>query len=57
MIGIPDEESGELPLAFVVKQPNINLTEQEIVNFVAENASKAKWLRGGVKFIGNYALL
>lgn len=51
VIGIPDEESGELPLAFVVKQPGVNLTEQEVMNFVAENTSKAKWLRGGVKFI------
>jgi 4-coumarate--CoA ligase len=51
VIGIPDEASGELPFAYVVKQPGVQLTEQEIINFVAENASKAKWLRGGVKFI------
>ncbi|CRL01456.1 CLUMA_CG014231, isoform A [Clunio marinus] len=53
VIGIPDEESGELPFAFVVKQPGETLTEQEVIDFVAENASKAKWLRGGVKFIDN----
>jgi len=51
VIGIPDEESGELPFAFVVKQAGVNLTEQEVINFVAENASKTKWLRGGAKFI------
>ena len=51
VIGIPDEDSGELPLAFVVKQPGVTLTEKEVQDFVAENASKAKWLRGGVKFI------
>lgn len=51
VIGIPDEESGELPFAFVVKQPNCQLTENEVIEFVKKNASKAKWLRGGVKFI------
>ena len=51
VIGIPDEEAGELPFAFVVKQPGVQLTEEEVIKFVSENASKAKWLRGGVKFI------
>ena len=51
VIGIPDEDSGELPFAFVVKQPGVTLTEKEVQDFVAKNASKAKWLRGGVKFI------
>lgn len=51
VIGIPDELAGELPFAFVVKQPGIDLTEKEVVDFVAENASKAKWLRGGVRFV------
>ncbi|XP_070499653.1 luciferin 4-monooxygenase-like [Chironomus tepperi] len=51
VIGIPDETSGELPFAFVVKQPGANLTEQEVKDFVAKNASNAKWLRGGVKFV------
>jgi 4-coumarate--CoA ligase len=51
VIGIPDEEAGELPFAFVVKQPNAKLTENEVKDFVAKNTSKPKWLRGGVKFI------
>lgn len=51
VIGIPDEETGELPLAFVVKQPSVELTEKEVQEFVAANTSKPKWLRGGVKFI------
>lgn len=51
VIGIPDEDCGELPLAFVVKQPGVTLTEKDVQDFVAENASKAKWLRGGVRFI------
>lgn len=49
VIGIPDENAGELPFAFVVKQ--LEISEEEVKNFVKENASNAKWLRGGVKFI------
>ncbi|KAG5667452.1 hypothetical protein PVAND_015432 [Polypedilum vanderplanki] len=51
VIGIPNDVAGELPFAFVVKQPNIELTEDEVKDFIAQNASKEKWLRGGVKFI------
>lgn len=51
VIGIPDEDAGELPFAFVVKQPGVDITEKEVFDFVAENASKAKWLRGGVRLI------
>ncbi|KAG4068216.1 hypothetical protein HA402_008857 [Bradysia odoriphaga] len=51
VIGIPDEKAGELPFAYVVKQDGANLTEEEVVQFVADNASKVKWLRGGVRFI------
>lgn len=34
VLGLPDEESGELPLAFVVKQPGSNVTESEIIEYV-----------------------
>jgi acyl-CoA synthetase (AMP-forming)/AMP-acid ligase II len=37
VIGIPDERAGELPLAFVVKQPNQDVTEEEIVRYIAGN--------------------
>ena len=30
VIGLPDEECGELPLAFVVKKPDVSLTVQEV---------------------------
>ena len=33
--GVPDEEAGELPLAFVVKQPEANVTEEELITYVA----------------------
>lgn len=51
VIGIPDERTGELPFAFVVKQPNAELTETEVVEYVANNASTFKQLRGGVRFV------
>lgn len=51
VIGIYDEIAGELPMAFVVKQPNVEITEDEVKDFVAERISNSKWLRGGVKFI------
>lgn len=51
VIGVPDEECGELPLAFVVKQTEGNLTEKEVIDFIAKKASPAKRLRGGVRFV------
>lgn len=51
VIGIPDEVAGELPFAFIVKQQNVNVTEDEIKKFIEKNSSSAKWLRGGVKFV------
>lgn len=51
VIGIPDEKSGELPFAYVVKQPGIELTDKEIIQFVADNTSKVKQLRGGARFV------
>lgn len=35
VIGVPDETAGELPLAFVVKQPGARVTEEEIIKYVA----------------------
>lgn len=51
VIGIPDEEAGELPMAFIVKQKNVNLTAQEVIDYVADRTSTAKRLHGGVQFL------
>ncbi|KAJ8723878.1 hypothetical protein PYW07_007858 [Mythimna separata] len=51
VVGLPDEAAGELPLAFVVAQPNSNVTEKDLVDFVASKVSPAKRLRGGVIFL------
>lgn len=49
VIGIPDEEAGELPKAFIV--PKGEVTKSEIIDFVAERVAPHKKLRGGVEFI------
>nr|BAF96580.1 luciferase homologue [Agrypnus binodulus binodulus] len=51
VIGIPDELAGELPAAFIVKQHGKEVTEKEIVDYIAKQVSSAKHLRGGVRFI------
>ena len=35
VVGVPDEEAGELPRAYVVKKPGKDVTEEGIVEFVA----------------------
>ena len=34
VIGVPDDEAGELPRAFVVKKPNMEITAEEVKEFV-----------------------
>lgn len=51
VIGKPDEEAGELPLAFVVLQPGERAEEKDIVDFAASKTSSTKKLRGGVVFV------
>ncbi|XP_057660900.1 uncharacterized protein LOC130896667 isoform X2 [Diorhabda carinulata] len=51
VIGLPNEEAGELPLAFIVQKPNKKITEQEVEKFVEDNVSPQKRLRGGVIFL------
>ena len=34
VVGLPDEIAGELPLAFVVKQPGVEITADEIIKYV-----------------------
>ncbi|KAI4458650.1 long-chain-fatty-acid--coa ligase [Holotrichia oblita] len=51
VVGMPDEEFGELPMAFVVKQSGVHITERELIDYVAANVTNEKQLRGGVRFI------
>uniref|UniRef100_A0A1B0GNK2 AMP-dependent synthetase/ligase domain-containing protein n=1 Tax=Phlebotomus papatasi TaxID=29031 RepID=A0A1B0GNK2_PHLPP len=45
--GIPNEADGEHPIAFVVKKPNEEITEQEIKDYIANLVIDIKRLRGG----------
>nr|BAE80728.1 hypothetical protein [Nipponoluciola cruciata] len=51
VVGIPDEKSGEIPRAFVVKAPNSNLSENDVIAFAKAKISIHKQLRGGVRFV------
>ncbi|KAJ7581563.1 amp dependent CoA ligase [Mycena floridula] len=62
VVGIPDDYSGELPLAFVVleagvkekigKDPSLEKSvKDEIYQHVANSKVKYKWLTGGIQFI------
>ncbi|GJJ06198.1 hypothetical protein Clacol_000387 [Clathrus columnatus] len=61
VVGIPDEYSGEVPLAFVVLREDARKRAEEagesdkikenIMKHVADHKVKYKWLAGGVEFI------
>lgn len=34
VVGLPDEFAEELPLAFVVKKPNVDVSSEEIIKYV-----------------------
>lgn len=51
VIGLPDEAVGELPMAFVVKKPNEEITEKQVKKYISEIVSDFKQLRGGVRFV------
>lgn len=34
----PDEEAGQVPMAFVVRQPQSTLSEAQVIDFVAKQA-------------------
>ena len=50
LTGIPDERSGEIPRAYVVKSQD-EITDKDIIDQVANALSKHKHLAGGVEFI------
>lgn len=50
VVGVPDERSGELPRAYVVRK-NRNVSEQSIIDYVAERAASHKKLGAGVMFV------
>jgi acyl-coenzyme A synthetase/AMP-(fatty) acid ligase len=57
VIQVPDEASGEVPKAFVVKSSSIGIEEndrviaREIQKYVEKHKARYKWIAGGVEFI------
>ena len=50
VIGKPDEESGEIPKAFVVKTKGSNISEDAVMSFVSSKVATFKYVRE-VEFI------
>ena len=51
VIGIPDQGSGELPFAFIVKKPESSVTVEMIHLYVNNHVIHYKRLSGGIQFI------
>jgi len=50
VIGIDDVQTGEAPRAYIVKKSNVELSEQEIHEYLKTLVSKHKYLKGGIEF-------
>lgn len=51
VIGIPDEQHGELPRAYVVKKGGMeSVSDEEIHAFVNQKVSSHKRINGGIEF-------
>ncbi|KAF2846727.1 phenylacetyl-CoA ligase-like protein [Plenodomus tracheiphilus IPT5] len=57
VIQIPNQKTGEVPKAFVVKAPNIGLEENDrliarsIQKHVEKHKARYKWISGGIEFV------
>lgn len=51
VVGLPDETSGELPMAFVVLNKDQEFSEEALQEYVSSKVAPYKKLRGGVNFI------
>lgn len=55
VIPVPDEDAGEVPRAYVVKQVDCpeTFSDQDVIEFVASKVAPHKKLRGGVRFVSS----
>ncbi|XP_060076476.1 probable 4-coumarate--CoA ligase 1 [Ylistrum balloti] len=51
VIGVQDEDAGEVPRAYVVSKPNQTLSCENVSKYVEDNVSPYKKLRGGVEIV------
>jgi acyl-coenzyme A synthetase/AMP-(fatty) acid ligase len=57
VIQIPNDKTGEVPKAFVVKAPSVGLEEndrilaRDIQKYVEQHKARYKWISGGIEFI------
>lgn len=51
VVGVPDTLSGEVPKAFIVKKPGVELSEKDVSSYVEPKVAPYKKLAGGVKFL------
>lgn len=51
IVGVKHDKNGEAPRAFVIKQPDSQITESDIKSFVSEKVVEYKQLEGGVQFL------
>jgi len=45
VVPYPDEEAGQIPMAFVVRKPGSNITEAQIMDFIARQVAPYKKIR------------
>ncbi|KAL0124897.1 hypothetical protein PUN28_006635 [Cardiocondyla obscurior] len=54
VLGVPHLLDDEHPLAYVTKKPNAEVSEQELIDFIAKNMTDQYKLRAGVIFLDQF---
>ncbi|MBA4493174.1 AMP-binding protein [Paenactinomyces guangxiensis] len=55
IVGVPDEKYGEIPIAFVIKKEEVQLTEEEVINYCVNQIAKYK-IPAQVIFLDQYPM-
>jgi len=51
VVGVPDEVSGELPRAFVVRKEDSEISEEDVMGYLEPHVAQHKQLKAGVRFV------